>query len=111
MINIDDLTIAQVKEIKNMLNSDIDKKTPFKIGENWLFRTVTHIDTGKIKAIHGNLITLEQAAWIADTGRFSDSLNDTSLFNEVEPYKNDCVINIDALIDATKIDALITSQV
>lgn len=109
-MNIDDLTLGQVKEIQSLVgNQPAQKAIPFKVGEKWLFRTVTHIDTGEIVSIHGDLVVLKNAAWVADTGRFSDSLRN-SVFDEVEPYTNECVINIGSLVDATKINTLPSEQ-
>ena len=84
--------------------------SPFKVGTKYLFRTVTHIDVGEVKEITGKFATLKNASWIADTGRFADALKDTDKFNEVEPYTNDCIVNLDSLIDATEIDKLPTEQ-
>ena len=47
---------------------------PWVIGQNYLIRTVTMIDTGRVTAVYEHEIVLEDAAWIADTGRFQDAL-------------------------------------
>lgn len=74
---------------------------PFGIGESWFFRTVTHHHTGRIKRIVGKFIILEDAAWIADDGRFMGAIESGNL-NEVEPITGEFVINSDTIIDATK---------
>ncbi|TXH49883.1 MAG: hypothetical protein E6Q97_21530 [Desulfurellales bacterium] len=71
---------------------------PFKIGEKVFIRTVTYHMTGKIKAITGKFITLEDAAWIADSGRFADALLKGTL-SEVEPIVGDMRVNSDTFID------------
>lgn len=71
---------------------------PFKIGEKVFIRTVTYHMTGRIKAITGKFITLEDAAWIADSGRFADALIKGTL-SEVEPIVGDMRVNSDTFID------------
>lgn len=111
MINVNELTIGQVKEIQKLLGTSSpqtqNEDCPFEIGENYLIRTVTFTLTGKIKSKTNSFLVLEQADWIADTGRFSLALEDSDKFNEVEPFKNDCIVAKGAIVDATKIVKLI----
>ena len=72
---------------------------PFKIGGSYFFRTVTYFATGKVKAVVGQFLVLEDAAWIADTGRFSNALA-TGILDEVEPVKVEMFINLNSLTDA-----------
>ena len=67
------------------------------IGNAYFFRTVTYHVTGRVTGIVGNLITLEDAAWIASSGRFSDAIKKGTL-SEVEPT-GDCVLNLDTVTD------------
>lgn len=78
---------------------------PYKIGAIYLIRTVTMIQTGRLVEVHDKELVLEDAAWIADTGRFSDALKN-SKFNEVEPFPDGRVIvGRGAVIDAVEIEA------
>lgn len=80
-------------------------KHPYKIGAIYLIRTVTMIDTGRLVEVTDQELVLEDAAWIADTGRFSDALA-KSKFNEVEPFPDGRVIvGRNAVIDAVEIEA------
>lgn len=54
------------------------------IGEKFFFRTVTYHLTGKVKRVIGSIVELENAAWIADSGRFMQAIKEGTL-NEVEP--------------------------
>ena len=72
---------------------------PFEVGEAYLFRTVTHIEVGRVIKITGKFVTLEEASWIADTGRYHDCLK-KGVFNEVEPYPLTTIVNTDSLINA-----------
>lgn len=101
------LTISDLKElIESKAESD---ETFLKVGGKYLFRTVTMIYTGEIVRMTGQEIELKTAAWIADTGRFSDSLKSCE-FNEVEPYPRNVIIFRGALLDVTIIEKLTTEQ-
>lgn len=75
----------------------------WEIGKIYLIRTVTMIDTGRLVAVTPHELVLEDAAWIADTGRFADALRSSS-FNEVEPFPGGRVIvGRGAVVDAVQI--------
>ena len=54
------------------------------VGEKYYFRTVTYHLTGRVKKVIGSLLELENAAWIADSGRFMNAIKE-GVLNEVEP--------------------------
>jgi len=72
---------------------------PYKIGAPYLIRTVTHYYTGRLVAVHQQELLLEDAAWIADTGRYHKAL-ETGEVSEVEPIKGQCIVGRGAIIDA-----------
>jgi hypothetical protein len=59
--------------------------------------------TGKLKAVYDNELVFSDAAWIADSGRFSDALKMGTL-DEVEPFPfaNDVIIGRGAIVDCTE---------
>lgn len=67
------------------------------VGKKWFFRTVTYHLVGKVIKIVGNFLVLENASWIADSGRFMNALKEGTL-NEVEPC-GVAFINISSLVD------------
>lgn len=83
------------------LQGAVTPPTPFEIGKNYLVRTVTMVDVGRVTRVIGNFIVMENASWIADTGRFYECLERTGVFNEVEPFKHPIYLNVNAIIDAT----------
>jgi|DEB0MinimDraft_6_1074348.scaffolds.fasta_scaffold62549_3 hypothetical protein len=107
-MNIDELTLGQIKEIQSLgcINKTTISNSPFEIGEGYLIRTVTHIWHGAVSEVQDGFLTLKDAAWIADTGRFHDALKDPTNFNEVEPAINPVIINIGSIIDATKLQSI-----
>ena len=98
-MDINDLTIGQAKELSNMFGAaGSECVNPFEVGKQYLIRTVTHIQTGACVKIQGAFVWLDNAAWIADTGRFNDCLKHGK-FNEVEPYPNGVCVNTGSIID------------
>lgn len=95
------MTIKEAKELAALFgNTGSVKSHPYKVGENYLVRTVTMIQLGKLESVHDSEIILSSASWVADTGRFYDALK-TGKLNEVEPFTNDVIIGRGAIVDAT----------
>lgn len=67
------------------------------VGEKYFFRTVTYHLTGRVKKVIGNILELENAAWIADSGRFMDCIKSGKL-NEVEPVGR-AYLNVSSIVD------------
>ena len=114
MSNPDTITIDDVKYIREdsipkpaKPNREFIRcdavEAPWNVGAMYLIRTVTMIDTGILVAVTAGELVLEEAAWIADTGRFSDAIAKAE-FNEVEPFpKGRVIINRTCVIDAVEI--------
>ena len=100
-MNINDMTIGQIKEITAMLGNQSTHQ-PFEIGKNYLIRTVTHIDVGTVIEVGSQELVMVDVSWIADTGRYHDALVKGTL-NEVEPYPvgQKVIIGRGSIIDAT----------
>lgn len=76
---------------------------PYKIGANYFIRTVTFHYTGKLVAVFDHELLIEDAAWIADNGRFMQAVA-TGAFNEIEPFPDgQVVIGRGSIIDAVSI--------
>ena len=56
-----------------------------EIGKAYFIRTLSLYYTGRVISVSLSGIQLCEAAWIPDTGRFSDTMR-TGIFSEVEPY-------------------------
>ena len=54
------------------------------VGKKMFFRTVTYHILGKVVKIIGNIIQLECASWIPDSGRFMQFIKNGEI-DEVEP--------------------------
>lgn len=110
-MKLDDLTLGQIKQLRSFfLSEEYIEASPWVLGEVYLIRTVTMIDTGRLVAITKNELVLEDAAWIADTGRFSDALKSVD-FDEIEPFPDGrVIIGRGSIIDAVSISSVQRSQ-
>ena len=110
-MTIENLTIAEARELHNLFGagteSNIAVQTAFQIGENYLIRTVSMTNTGKVVSVSEHEVVLEQAAWVADTGRFSAAI-ESCVFSEVEPFPDgkQVIVGRSAIIDAVQINTL-----
>ncbi len=101
MIDINKLTLGEIKEIQNTIGNNSSQKCPWVIGEKYFIRTVTMHLMGELILLNNKELVLKNASWIADSGRFHDFLRDGKL-NEVEPFVSDVIINRDCIVDATR---------
>lgn len=88
------------EKIKTQLGEDCFKDITTlsdMVGEKFFFRTVTYHLTGRVKKVIGSILELENAAWIADSGRFMNAIKEGKL-NEVEPVGR-AFININTVSD------------
>ena len=100
-MNLDSMTIGELKQLQSLLSGGKSSAHPYKIGQNYFIRTVTHHFTGKLVQVTEHELVLENAAWIADDGRFADALAKGSL-NEIEPYPvRKVILGRGSLIDAS----------
>jgi len=76
------------------MNANLDEL----IGECWFFRTVTYHLVGRVKRRLGDFLELQDASWVADSGRFMQAIKDGTLL-EVEPVGR-ALINTHAITDA-----------
>ena len=73
-------------------------QSPLRVGNKVLIRTVTHYHTGRIVRLTPDEVVLVDAAWIADTDRFSVALA-TGVLAEVEPFPGPVSVNRGAIVD------------
>ena len=85
-----DLDLDKVKNALALIGDPVltttspSTKKAFVIGESYLIRTVTMYWVGRVKDLVEDVVFLEEASWIPDTGRFMQAVKNGS-FNEVEP--------------------------
>lgn len=100
-MDINQMTVGQLKELNSLIRQPKHKYFPYKVGDKVFIRTVTLYYTGQIESLNGDWITLTNASWIADTGRFYDFLKDGKC-NEYESFQKSVSIPVQSLIDITE---------
>jgi hypothetical protein len=86
--------------IKEQLSADelVDISTlDDLVGQKLYIRTVTYHCTGQVEKRMGAFLQLKNAAWIADSGRFSNAIKDGTL-DEVEPV-GIMWVNLSSIVD------------
>jgi hypothetical protein len=84
------------------------KTHPYTVGEAYVFRTVTMYITGRVEAVYPQEITLTDAAWIPDTGRWSEFLKKPQSCVECELFPDGAVKGVSrgAIVDFCQIKEL-----
>lgn len=106
-IDLNKLTLAELEQKIESLEQrkeevSVQKVGVWEVGNNYVIRTVTMIQVGKLIQVTDNELVLEDCAWVADTGRYSEFLNKGTV-NEVEPFPDGKVIvGRHSIVDACK---------
>lgn len=100
-MDIESLTFAQMKQIASIVGgvAASQPSSPFAPGSAWLIRTVTMAWTGRVRAVVGGFVVLDEAAWIPDTGRFHLATEEKNL-SEIEPVGDGVVVGLGSIVDA-----------
>ena len=98
---LEDMKLKDVMQLVELLKNKKESSNDFwQIGKAYLIRTVTMHLIGKLKAINNKELLLDDAVWVADSGRFHNALKDGEL-NEIEPFIDQVILNRDCIVDAT----------
>jgi len=103
---IEELVIEGITYVpKDSINSKVievnGEESLWVIGKNYLIRTVTMIQIGRLLKVTDKELLLKDACWVADTGRFNKALSNGTL-NEVEMFNMPIIVGRGAIIDATE---------
>ena len=101
-MNVDDMTIGEAKKLMALLGgASAMPDHAYPVGQKVFVRTVTMHYTGLLVRVTAGELVLEDAAWVADSGRFHVALAKGTL-NEVEPYpKGQVVVPRGGVIDVS----------
>lgn len=94
------LSSETVRELTNKLVPKVEHKPgeDYTIGSTIFVRCVTHYATGRIIHVSETMVHMEDAAWIADCGRFEQFLKNGTV-DEVEPIPGIYKFNKNAVVD------------
>jgi len=97
-IEISDETWKKIKDqVEEGEAKEIDNYEDM-VGNSYFFRTLTYHLIGTIRKKVGLFFVLDDASWVADSGRFMQAIQKGKL-DEVEPTCNGHMINIEACVD------------
>ena len=109
-MDIDSMTLGELKQIAAVAQgllggvSQCAHVSDPPAGEAVFIRTVTHHYTGRVVSCDARWMVLEDAAWVADDGRFANAL-ESGVLQEVEPYPDGAVrIGMGAILDVSSWD-------
>lgn len=113
-MNIEEMTLKNLIDLAKAFGQSpkTEPETLFWVpGKKYFIRTVTHHHTGMLVQVGPQEIILQNAAWIADDGRFTGAV-ESGEFNEVEmfPVGKLVLIGRASIIDAVEISAIPISQ-
>lgn len=103
-IKIDEIEYIRADSIpvisaKKAFGDNPHPPTPYTVGLQWFIQTVTHYYIGTLIAVTQGELVLEDAAWIADTGRFNEFFKGKKA-SELEPCGPLAIINRGAIVAA-----------
>jgi len=88
-----------LEDLRELLGA---KKThSYEVGKCYFIRGVTLYYTGRLVSVTDEDIVLEDAAWVADSGRFSTALK-TGELSEVEPFISPVIVPRTSICDVTE---------
>lgn len=82
---------SKTVKVKNVQNH------PYTLGKQWFVQTATHYFVGLLSDVTEGELILQDAAWVADTGRFNEFMK-SGKPGELEPCNGPVVINRGAII-------------
>ncbi len=115
--NVATMALGDIQKLVNELHTKSECASPalrpkkgewlWQPGKNYLIRTVSYHFTGRFVGFNGpnnSELAFDQAAWVADTGRFTQAVA-TGALSEVEPFPDSATIGINrtAVIDFVQI--------
>jgi hypothetical protein len=90
---------ANLAEIAALLMGNVTSDPgPWKLGQAYHIRTVTNYWIGRLVSVSNHELVLEDATWVADTGRFADFFRDGP--NECEPVDGPVIVGRGSIVDA-----------
>ena len=100
------MELNEVIEVVKLLSGKPKQKSDdshWEVGQAYFIRTVTHHYTGRLVKVTAKELVIDEAAWIADDGRFADAFKNGE-FSEVEPYPEGAkvIFGRGAILDAVK---------
>lgn len=98
-MDINSLTIAEARVIAAMFGG-APAESAIQVGSAYLIRTPTVYHLGRVVRVTSAEIVLDDAGWLADTGRFGECIAKGS-YNEYEPMGSGVIVQRCNVCDMT----------
>ena len=99
------ISLAELADALRGMVSSAVHECPFEVGKQYLFRTIGYHWLGRVQSVRGRFLILEDASWVADTGRYSEALagkiGELSS-SELEPSPRPVILNMDHVTDSVE---------
>ena len=102
MSALDEITLGEFKQLVGLLaaaGGACSKSHSLEVGKNYFVRTVTYHHVGRLASVTDTDIVLEDASWVASSGRWNAALT-TGELDEVEPHNGPVIISRGAIVDS-----------
>ena len=87
-----------INDLRELIGEKSTGGPKLAIGDKVFIRTLSYHYVGRVVEVRGSWIELDDASWVADSGRWSNALR-TGKLTEVEPYLNTVWVNLDCAVD------------
>lgn len=112
MLSIDDITIGEAKRISALIKcmgedntqpcgvgTSVSSYGVFSVGTAYLIRTPMFHYIGVVRSVTDKFLVLDTAGWMADTGRFSECI-ENGTYKEYEYMGNGVIVVQSNICDA-----------
>jgi hypothetical protein len=94
------MTLGEIKQLATILGAPGASSSAYEVGKNYLIRSVTTYNLGRVVAVTSHEIVLAEASWVPNTGRFHTALS-TGVLKEIEPWVDGvAIISRGGIVDA-----------
>lgn len=105
-MNLNEMKLGDLLQLANAVGATRADDSHWEVGSAYFIRTVTHHYTGRLIKVTPAELVIEDAAWIADDGRFAQFLKDGATGDsvEIEPYPDGArvILGRGGILDAVK---------
>jgi len=95
---------------KKVVKKVVEKTHPYKLGQAYMFVTVTRYYTGVLKWVGDKELVISDAAWVAHTDRYNKALAKGEL-RSVEPIPGDVILGRGAIVEVAEWNHALPSAV
>jgi len=101
-MDIKDMRLGDVWELLRVIGPSKTSHS-WQVGQKVFIRTLSYHYIGRVAAVTDTDVVLDEASWVADSGRWNHALT-TGELSEVEPYPGSVVVHRGVIVDHCRWD-------